>query len=312
MRPIEGRPGPPRRSTGRASCCPTCPTRSARLIPSPCDGRVLVERDEAVLESLALHGLLTFDQIRRLHFAGVSERPAKRVLARLAGWELVGATSDPVRGHRKVWHATPVGRAAVGLPGGRAESPITGKSRVAHTVAINEFCVALSEEARMRGDQFGYLHWRNEIPHRAPGGLIVPDAVLTYELADGAQALRFLEMDLGTMPVPRVQEKFLRYASYRRSDHWRAHYLAFPKVVVVLAGPYQRERLGHLLRAATRILSGIAAPPVVVLATAEDVATRGPLDPIWNSPEQGELRGLLGYVPGSVRGSPGTDRSRHR
>jgi len=181
----------------------------------------------------------------------------------------------------------------VGLPGGRAESPITGKSRVAHTVAINEFCVALSEEARMRGDRFSHLHWRNEIPHRAPGGLIVPDAVLTYELADGAQALRFLEMDLGTMPVPRVQEKFLRYASYRRSDTWRRHYIAFPKVAVVLAGPYQRERLGHLLRAATRILSGIATPPAVLLTAADDVTEAGPLARIWHLPGEEGRRGLL-------------------
>jgi len=266
----------------------------ARPIPSLCDGRVLVERDEAIVESLALHHLMTAGQIKRLHFPDVSDRPIRRVMPRLAGRGLVAALSDRARGHGKVWYATALGLATLGLPPVRARAPVAGRSRIAHTLAINEFCVALTEEARLRGDRFGHLHWRNEVPHKAPGGLVVPDAVITYELADGSQALRFLEMDLGSMPVPRVQEKFLRYASYRRTDYWRGHYLAFPKVAVVLAGPYQRERLEHLLRAASRILSGIAAPPVVLLAAAEDVATRGPLAPIWHHPEQGEQRGLLG------------------
>jgi hypothetical protein len=264
-------------------------------IPSPSDGRVLVERDEAIVESLVLHHLMSTHQIRRLHFPAVSDRPVRRVMPRLAGRGLVGSMADISRGGRlKNWYATPAGFAAVGLPATQARVPAPGRSKVAHTLAINEFCVALSEEAPARGDRFSHLHWRNEVPHRTTGGLVVPDAVITYELADGSQALRFLEMDLGTMPIPRVQEKFLRYASYRRSDHWRGHYLAFPKVAVVLDGPYQRERLRHLLRAASRILSGLASPPVIVLASAADVAAEGPLAPIWHHPERGEPRGLLG------------------
>jgi len=263
-----------------------------RWIPSSADGLVILDRDEALLESLALHLMLSFPQIRRLHFSDRSEKPVRRALARLAGTGLASALSGPALGHRKVWCATPRGRAVVGAQRSAAVTHVAGRSRVAHTLAVNEFCVELAETARSRGDHFTHLHWRNEVAHRAPGGLVIPDAVATYELADGAQAFRFLELDTGTMPLPRVQEKLLRYSSLRHSDAWRRDYLAFPKVAVVLDGHYQAQRLGRLLQAASVIKAGTPRLEVL-LACADDVAREGPLAPVWNWAGEEGRRGFL-------------------
>ena len=263
-----------------------------RWIPSSADGLVLLDRDEAVLESLALHLMLSFDQIRRLHFSNRSEKPARRALGRLVATGLACALTGTALGRRKIWCATPRGRAAVGAQRSAAVPHVAGRSRVAHTLAVNEFCIALAEAARTRGDRFTHLHWRNEIEHRAPGGLVIPDAVATYELADGAQAFRFLELDTGTMPLPRVQEKLLRYAALRRTDGWRRDYLAFPKVAVILGGRYQAQRLGRLLRAASVIKAGTPRLEVL-LACADDVDREGPLASVWGWAGEEGRRGFL-------------------
>ena len=94
------------------------------------------------------------------------------------------------------------------------------------------------------------------------------------------------------MPVATVQTKFLRYAQYLASGAWRQEYLVFPKLAVVLSGRAQRDRLRRLLRLAA-LVRGDAADLEIQLAAGDDVATEGPLSPVWQWAGGGEVRGFL-------------------
>src|SRR6266511_1738418 len=132
-----------------------------RSTTSPPERIVLTERDEEVLLSLALHGLLSFQQVRRLHFAGVTDKPPKRCLARLAERGFAAALTGASLGHRGVWYATGSGHAALGLTSPRARVPARGTIQVRHALAVNEFCVSLARAAAGRGDRFTAAHWQN-------------------------------------------------------------------------------------------------------------------------------------------------------
>src|SRR6266540_1301945 len=111
---------------------------------------VLSERDGEVLASLARHGFLSFSQILRLHFPGRSSAtPARRALGRLRVLGLAASARAP-GSHRQLWHATPTGYDAAGVSRPRGTAQAVGGSRIAHTLAVNEFCVALAEAARSR------------------------------------------------------------------------------------------------------------------------------------------------------------------
>jgi hypothetical protein len=261
-------------------------------MPSSTETAVLSERDEAVLRSLAMHPLMSFDQLWRLHFPGLTSKPAKRSLARLRELAFACSLTGGPLGHRRVWYASADGHAALGRKPARTHGTVRGSTKVCHGLAVNEFCVSLAQEARKRGDVFTYAHWRTERPHKLPGGLLVPDAVLTYEFAGGQQAFRFLEMDLGTMPVARVQAKFLRYSTYWRSEHWRREYPVFPKLALVLAGPAQSERLRRLLGLADLVRGSVPALEILV-ATWDDVARTSPLGEVWHWAGEEGVSGFL-------------------
>ena len=256
-----------------------------RLRPTSTEIRPISERDEEVLISLTLHGFLAFSQVRRLHLPGVSTTPARRTLRRLADRHLAANffEATPV-GRETVWYATTAGLEVAGLtlPALRDRRPShVGRSKLAHTISVNEFGIRLVECARERGDEFGYGDWRNEVASKLPGGgLVIADAFMTYRLASGGRALRFLEMDLGTMPSMAVEEKYGRYVALWRSAAWKRQYTAFPKVATVVGGRRQNERLARLL-AVAELARGRDGEPDLLFATADDVWRNGPLASIW-------------------------------
>ncbi len=246
--------------------------------------RPLPEREEAVLLSLAMHRLLAFSQVRRLHFTDLSAPPARRALARLERRHLAGhfIEATPI-GRESVWYATTEGFEVAAATWPEIRKPRAGSvgaRKLDHTIAVNEFCTRLVGEARERGHTFGPADWRNEEALKLPGGrLLVADAFIVYGFA-GRWALRFLEMDLGTMPAMAVEEKYLRYVSLFRSGGWRRDYLRIPKVATVVGGRNQSERLDRLVCAAT-LARGRDGEPDLLFATADDVAGSGPLTDIW-------------------------------
>jgi hypothetical protein len=109
-----------------------------------------------------------------------------------------------------------------------------------------------------------------------------PDALARYRA--GAQVLTcFVEIDRGTCTLRRhLWAKLVSYVAYRDSGAWAHGARAmsiFPTVLVVTTA---EGRLRHLLELAGEITTArLARPLSLLVATAEDLATEGPLGPIW-------------------------------
>jgi Replication-relaxation len=210
-----------------------------------------------ILASLAQHRVLSTPQLGAIHFPGRSPRWTQMVLARLADAGLaafvpsLGAPGAP----RRLWYVSDRG-ARVALEAGTLErmpklldSESASGPLQAHTLAVNDAAICFLASARERGDEFGPLSWRHEVPHRLGygrrAGTVFADAVLTYlRLTDSEVVVeqRFLELDRATLSVDRLAAELARYGRFLRAEGrdrhllWRRQYPSFPPVLCVLAG----------------------------------------------------------------------------
>jgi hypothetical protein len=259
-----------------------------------------------IVASVAQHRALSAEQIRTIHMPGVRERWAQRVLARIGRAGLLAhaqTTSVPQR----LWFAT-----ALGLRAAKEQEALEGRPRLfsadevvgplqAHTVAVNEASICFLKTARERGDEFGPLSWRHEVPHPlgGPGDrhrrrTLFADAVLTYlRLTDERVFVeqRFLELDRATMSVDSLAAELGRYAHlYRAAGKdgtpvWKARYPSFPPVLCVLTGAGREvlERRRNTAIALMRSNPDLSRAPKlsIRICLAEDLAERGPFEPIF-------------------------------
>lgn len=259
-----------------------------------------------IVASVAQHRALSAEQIRTIHMPAVHERWAQRVLARIGRAGLlahVQTTSVPQR----LWFAT-----ELGLRVAKEQGALEGRPRLfsadevvgplqAHTVAVNEACICFLKTARERGDEFGPLSWRHEVPHPlgGPGDrhrrrTLFADAVLTYlRLTDDEVFVeqRFLELDRATMSVDSLAAELGRYAQlYRATEkdgtpRWKSRYPSFPSVLCVLTGA-SREVLGRRRDTAIALMRSnpdLSRTPrlSIRICLADDLAERGPYEPIF-------------------------------
>ena len=268
----------------------------------------------AVLESLYQHRLLSTRQVHLLHTPTARLREAQRSLARLRNAGLAASVRLP--GGLGAWYLTPAGLDAAETIPSRAElrrKLITPEQAAGplqqHTLAVNDVGTAFVHAARERDDECGPLAWRHEIAHtlgpplgRRQADFLIADAVLVYELIDGADTsihYRFVELDRATIPTPDLAAKLVRYA--RLYDHaipgedpadppvrvWTRHYPVFPPIVVVLAhAPRARlvRRRNVVLALCGQHPELRATPGVAVsICLLDDLTEHGPFAPIFRT-----------------------------
>ena len=266
-----------------------------------------------ILASLAQHRILSTPQIRAIHFPTRSSRWVRMVLARLEEAGLAAyAPSLGARGApRRLWYVTEPGARAA-LEAGLLESMprlLDATSAAgplqAHTLAVNEAAISFLRAARERGDEFGPLSWRQEVPHRLGSGrragTVFADAVLTYVQITSSEVVVeqcFLELDRATLSVDRLAAELARYALLLRAEGkrgeplWRAQYPSFPPVLCVLAGA-SREALQRRRDTAVALLQSNlhfeASPELSVrFCLAEDLAEHGPFAAIFTDAREPE------------------------
>lgn len=259
-----------------------------------------------VLASVAQHRVLSTPQIRAIHFEGSSLRWAQMVLARLedagllAFVPMLGAAGTP----RRLWYVTERG-ARVALSAGALErmprlfdGEAASGPLQAHTLAVNDAAICFMAAARERGDDFGPLAWRHEVPHRLGrrrrAGTLFADAVLTYlRLTESAVVVeqRFLELDRASLSVDRLAAELGSYARFLQAEDeygdllWESQYPSFPPVLCVLAGgtravlERRRDTTAAILQAEPRIAG--AAGLSIRFCLAEDLSEVGPFAPIF-------------------------------
>jgi len=133
-----------------------------------------------------------------------------------------------------------------------------------HTLAVNDVAVGLLEASR-RSRLFTVeelvtepRNWRSYLGPNGETRWLKPDLTLVSAITEDGDEYEehaFLEIDLGTEHLPRIQAKCRMYAAYAATGAYQAENGLFPAVVWLSPNPARRAALRAAV-AATRGLSG--------------------------------------------------------
>ncbi len=217
----------------------------------------LPERDLALVETLDRLRVATASQLRRLHFTeGTEAANARQVWRRLRALQalrVVTVLERRIGGGRggssqAVFSLDTAGQklgAACGPAGGRRlRRPWTpGSQFLAHTIAVTELYVLISERARGGGEVLAFdaepLCWRR---FTGAGGATVwlkPDAFARFG-AGKYEHLSFVEVDRATASLPTVARKLNLYRRYWQTGRDQDRFGAFGRVL--LLAPHEDRR----------------------------------------------------------------------
>lgn len=213
----------------------------------------LSDRDQAILTSLERFRLLNTKQLQRLHFADhktdlAAARSCARTMQRLEGLGVVSSLERRIGGVRKgstsfVWQLAASGERFLRATRGQAQRRRfmePGLTFVSHTLAVNEVAVSLLEASRtIEGFSVEVLgtepkNWRSYLGPHGETRWLKPDlhVITVHTDADGEyEEHAFLEIDLGTEHLPRIQAKCRMFAAYQATGAYQAEHGLFPAVV---------------------------------------------------------------------------------
>jgi hypothetical protein len=267
--------------------------------------------DERIIELLALHRVLTTQQLIRI--TTLPERTVDYRLQRLHKLRLV-TRSRPYRERGSApfhWWLTRPGAALTAAPTPRRPVSDPNPLFLAHTAAIADVWIALSLQGPSAGlelvrwvrDESAWEMWFDGGRKRR----IAPDALA--ELAVSGDSVEcFIEVDRATMTVGRLREKLRRYAAYDAAGAWRAEHAHCPVVLFLTTSP---ARVAHLTselveprrgpgpRPLDREEGGRGASLVVAAAPGVHAPETAVIDTVWTPVPPGPpraLSGLLGEV----------------
>lgn len=239
----------------------------------------LGDRDLAILSSLDQFRLLTTQQIQRLHFTDhasdlAAARACNRALIRLREIGVVGSLERRIGGVRRgsasyVWQLDATGERFLRTIQGQAHRRRfmePGATFVNHTLAVNDLAVSLIQAARDHSD-LGIealvtepTNWRRYLGAGGEIQWLKPDlyVVRSSRDADGDyEEHAFLEMDLGTEHMPRIQAKCRMYAAYAATGTYQTQHGLFPHVVWVSPEPNRRKALQKAIASTRALPSGV-------------------------------------------------------
>jgi len=190
----------------------------------------LTDRDRQIALDCYEHRVLTTEQLRRLHF--VAARTARERLLELRQLRLLTSfrpQRQPGQGsHPNHWVLDEAGALVVAAELGLERSElrwqaatalaIAASSKLAHQLAVNEFCSRLAADANAAGGKLERW-WGERRAAQLLDRIVTPDAYLQLRHAGGAELELLLELDRGTEDHQRLREKARRYAkALRRTD----------------------------------------------------------------------------------------------
>lgn len=206
------------------------------------DRVVLQRRDRLLLEKLGLLRLLDRIQIEQLAgFHSVSRANVRLAKLRRAGLITRYFSATATGSRRSVYALTKPGSAMVCVPDvsfkWRPDSILLGNSFATHQLALSDIYIGAAAGQAIR--------WRTFPTPLVPSIPLIPDALIETS----AQAF-FLEVDLGTEPLPVWSRKVTLYLKLAVSGAFREH-IARPKFAVLVVTE-TNDRLEQLRRHITK------------------------------------------------------------
>lgn len=154
-----------------------------------------------------------------------------------------------------------------------------------HTCAVQDIFLSFVRATRQaQGQEHELEVWRGEwaaaqhYPWQGAWRNVRPDAALVYRVGARAHSF-FLEVDRGTCTLGDLQAKLDAYTDYADSGAWLRTYPSFPTILMVTTG---EGRLQNILALNGRIATGLHPCRLpLLIATAADLVSQGPLAAIW-------------------------------
>jgi hypothetical protein len=220
----------------------------------------LGDRDQAILQTLALTRLASGIQLERLHFnhnAPMSRGSVRRdVLSRLVAWRVLTTLPRRVGGTRAgsgglVYALDSAGWQLVrsgDWDGGRSIRRVGKPSDrfVKHILGVTELYVVLTELSRTGACKVvmfqaePYCWWPN-----GRDGLLKPDALVVVALQ--VTNVWWLEHDRDNEDLPTIRRKLLAYLDYARRGQ-RGPYNAIPLVLLSVPDEARRSAIDGVIR----------------------------------------------------------------
>jgi hypothetical protein len=241
----------------------------------------LSDRERAVLASLRRLRVATSAQLERLHFAEVTPRQARMVLASLVEQGLIARLPRRVGGVRAgsagyVYVLDVAGQRLSPLSGRRVQRPWpVGTPFLAHSLAVSELYVRLMEAERQGRAELRLGEYRTEPAcwrrFAAPGAgrlTLKPDAEVTLRLGRFEDRW-FIEVDRATESRSTLDRKLGCYVRYWQSGQEQARLGIFPKVLWIVP---DSARVDVLVDACGRL--PVAAWPLFAVITEAGAVER--------------------------------------
>lgn len=228
--------------------------------------RQLTEADLAVLRRVLELRFVSGDQLWRMHFAGSTDRAARRALLRLTRLDVLERLPRQVGGVRAgsagfVYRLGLAGQ-RVALERGwidnrrRRRSRVPGTLFLRHALAVAELHARLVEADRTRRLELLELRaepacWRT-FGGIGPQRLILkPDSYLRLGAGD-FELSYFIEVDLGSEGVGALTRQLRAYAAYFESGREQAERGVFPKVLWLAPSERRAEAIRECVRGLPR------------------------------------------------------------
>lgn len=223
----------------------------------------LSERDLAILTDVAKVRVLTGRQVERLHFTHLEgrhrDRTRRRVLERLAAAGLLTALPRRVGGGRPgsagmIFALGLHGQrllsmsSAFDLPGRTRQPGVPTERFMAHTLAIAELFVALTEASRtdaltLNGFKAEPACWWRD----AEGEWVKPDAFALVSNGDIEDSWA-IEVDQATESLPTLRRKLVAYLDLARNDEHGPNRGPLPRVLVTVPDPKRLSAVDGVIR----------------------------------------------------------------
>lgn len=256
---------------------------------------MLSDIDKEIVHLPSEHRVITTQQFHKL--LGVPERTVRYRLERLRSLRIAGRSSIYVERGRSAFHWWPTRLADSyhrGEPVPRSgERDEPNQLFLRHAAGLTGIYLAVVQLCESSG--LAIHSWLREVEAKqdfldgSRETAIVPDVSMILG-TDAAEYHAFIELDMGTMSLPRLGRKLRAYAAYGRRKAWRARHPFVPPLLFMTTSWRRAEAVLRAFEAKCRMVerdlhpSSLLNPPErITIAVCSEAATPETAfsEPVW-------------------------------
>jgi hypothetical protein len=251
-------------------------------LPNGNDRLILQERDRRILTFIAERRIMDRDQIAALApFTSTTRTNVRLGKLRCAGLVARYFTASQTGSRRSLFSLTRKGSETLERPHQafkwKLESVIIGNAFSLHQLAVTDVYISAQQQAPSNA-----IRWRTFNRPLSATTKLIPDGLIEYDNSAPEACALFLEVDLGTEPMPTWTKKVQQYIRLAETREFKDIAQANRFAVLVIANSADRSQLlrKHIARQTSKLFW---------FTTLDIIKQRGFWSPIWARPTGDQL-----------------------